>query len=327
MFKARFLLQAVVLALFLGACTAGGTAPSPSTSTPAPSATPLSPTPTLPPTPIAVQDGSGQTVRLTHPATRIVSLAPSNTEILFAIGAGSQMVGRDEFSDYPTEAKSLPSISTSMGTLNTEALVALQPDLVLAAPILAPEQIQTLRNLGLTVFLVPNPTDFDGLYQNLANVGALTGRGDEAQALVSRSRQRVAAVEQVISKATSKPKVFYELDGSDPGKPWTAGPGNFIDLIIRVAGGQNAAAGLQEAYAQISVEELLSQNPDVIILGDTAYGITVASVEARPGWNVMNAIKNNAVDPFDDNLASRPGPRLIDGLEAMAKLVHPELFK
>ena len=243
MFKARILLQAVILALFLGACTAGGPAPIPST--PAPSASPLSPAPTLSPTPIAVQDGSGQTIRLTHPATRIVSLAPSNTEILFAIGAGSQMVGRDQFSDYPTEAKSLPSISTSMGTLNTEAVVALQPDLVLAAPTLAPEQIQTLRNLGLTVFLVPNPTDFDGLYQNLANVGALTGRGAEAQLLVSRSRDRVAAVEQVISKATSKPKVFYELDGSDPGKPWTAGPGSFIDMLIRMAGGQNAAAGTQ----------------------------------------------------------------------------------
>lgn len=327
MFKARFLLQAVILALLLGACTAGGTAPLPSPPTSAPSASPLPPTPTLPPTPISVQDGSGQTVRLTHPATRIVSLAPSTTEILYAIGAGSQMVGRDQFSDYPAEAKSLPSISTSMGTLNTEAVVALQPDLVLAAPILAPEQIQTLRNLGLTVFLVPNPTDFEGLYQNLANVGALTGRGAEAQALASRSRERVAAVEQVISKATSKPKVFYELDGSDPAKPWTAGPGNFIDLLIRMAGGQNAAAGLKEAYAQISVEELVSQNPDVIILGDTAYGITVASVEARPGWNVMNAIKNNAVEPFDDNLASRYGPRLTDGLEAMAKQVHPELFR
>jgi len=327
MFKARYLLQAVILALFLGACTAAGTAPVLSAPTPAPSATPQSPTPTLAPTPIAIQDGSGQTVRLTRPATRIVSLAPSNTEILFAIGVGSQMVGRDQFSDYPVEAKSLPSISTSMGSLNTEAVVALQPDLVLAAPTLAPEQIQTLRNLGLTVFLVPNPTDFDGLYQNFANVGTITGRGAEAQALVSRSREQVAAVEQVIAKATSKPKVFYELDGSDPGKPWTAGPGNFIDLLIRTAGGQNAAAGLKESYAQISVEELVSQNPDVIILGDSAYGISVASVEARPGWNVMNAIKNNAVEAFDDNLASRPGPRLVDGLEAMANLVHPELFK
>ncbi|MGA2111780.1 MAG: cobalamin-binding protein [Anaerolineales bacterium] len=327
MCKVRFLLQAAVYAMLLVGCAAGGAAQAVPTETAAPSPSPAPPTATTLPTPIAVQDGSGQIVRLTGPATRIVSLTPSTTEILFAVGAGSQVVGRDQFSDYPSQVKSLPSISTSMGQLNTEEVVALKPDLVVSAPLFAPEQIQTLRNLGLTVFVVPNPTDFEGLYQDIENVGALTGRSSEAQALVNTSQGRVAAVEQVISKATTHPKVFYELDGSDPAKPYTAGPGSFIDLVIRMAGGQNAAAGLKVDYAQISLEELVSQNPDEIVLGDAAYGITVASVKARPGWGVMNAVKNNAVFPFDDNLVSRPGPRLVDGLEAMARLIHPELFK
>jgi iron complex transport system substrate-binding protein len=306
MSKLRFQILLSALALLFNGCRA------------APAATPAS---------IDVQDETGQIVRLAQPAKRIVSLAPSNTEILFALGAGGQIVGRDQFSDFPAQAKSLPSIATSMGNLNTEAVVALKPDLVLAAPTLAPEQIQTLRNLGLTAFMVPNPTDFDGLYQNLENVGELTGRRPEAQALVGKLRVRVATLEQTLSKATNKPKVFYELDGSDPSKPWTAGPGSFIDMMIQMAGGQNAASGLRTSWAQISLEELVSQNPDVIILGDAAYGITVASVKARPGWTMMNAIRSGAVYAIDDNTVSRPGPRLVDGLEAMARLIHPELFK
>lgn len=325
--KLRFLLQAAVLAAVLAGCTAAGTALPTATPTAPPSPSPAPPTATPPPTAIAAQDATSQTVRLSHPATRIVSLAPSITEILFAIGAGGQVVGRDQFSDYPAEVKSLPSISTSMGQLNTEEVVALKPDLVITAPLFAAEQIQTLRNLGLTVFVVPNPTDFEGLYTDIENVATLTGHSSQAQDLVGSSQERVAAVETAVSRATAKPKVFYELDGSDPAKPYTAGPGTFIDLVIRMAGGRNAAASLNVTYAQISLEELVSQNPDLIVLGDAAYGITVASVDARPGWSVMNAVRNGAVYPFDDNLVSRPGPRLVDGLEAMAKLIHPELFK
>jgi iron complex transport system substrate-binding protein len=271
-------------------------------------------------------DGAGQTIRLPGPAQRIISLAPSNTEIVFAVGAGAQMVGRDEFSDYPEAAKALPSIATGMGKLNTEAVVALQPDLVLAAEITPPDQVETLRGLGMTVFVVINPKDFEGLYSNVVAVGTLTGHAPEAQGLADELRDRVTAVGQTLTAATTTPRVFYELDGTDPTKPWTSGPGTFLDLLIRAAGGTNVGAVLASQFAQISSEELVRQDPQVMLLGDTAYGTTVEGVSARAGWESMAAIKLKAVYPFDDNLVSRPGPRMVDGLEQMARLIHPELF-
>ncbi len=313
----------LVMALVLGACAAPAATPA-ATQAPTHQSTAE---PTSPPAqPVEAVDGAGQTVRLPFPAQRVISLAPSNTEIVFALGAGKQMVGRDEFSDYPEAAKSLPSIATGMGKLNTEAVVALQPDLILAAEITAPDQVETLRGLGLTVFVVTNPDDFEGLYANIIAVGTLCGRGAQAVALTSELRDRVDAVGAKIATAASTPRVFYELDGTDPTKPWTSGPGTFLDLLIRAAGGSNAGSVLSSQFAQISSEELVRQDPQVILLGDTAYGTTVESVLARPGWDAMSAVRAGAVHPFDDNLVSRPGPRMVEGLELMAQLIHPELF-
>ena len=124
-----------------------------------------------------------------------------------------------------------------------------------------------------------------------------------------------------------RPTVYYELDGTDPSKPYTAGPGSFVDALIARAGGANIGATLSSQYAQISLEQLLVANPDLILLGDSAYGTTPESVKQRSGWGGLTAVKNGNIFPFDDNLVSRPGPRLVDGLEALAKLLHPDLFK
>ncbi len=288
---------------------------------------PPAPTATAAPEPIKLADGLGRSIELAAPAQRIISIAPSNTEILFALGAGSQVIGRDEVSDYPAEAKSVTSIGATFDKLNTEAIVALKPDLILAAEINSPEQVKALEDLKLTVYWLPNPKKFEDLYTNLKTVGQLTGRSAEAAKLIDSIKTRYEAVVQKVAQAPQKSKVFYELDGTDPTKPWTAGPGSFIDALLTLAGGVNVGAGLKSQYAQISSEELIAQNPDVILLGDAPYGITVKSVGQRAGWNVLNAVKNNAVYTFDDNLVSRPGPRLIDGLETLAKLLHPELFK
>ncbi len=189
-------------------------------------------------------DGLGREVKLNGPAQHIVSLAPSNTEILFAIGAGSQTVGRDEFSDYPEEAKALQSVGGSMGQYSTEAIVALKPDLVLAAEINAPELVKQLEDLGLTVYYLKNPTTLEEMYNNLGMVGQLTGH-DVAE-LVDSLKARVAAVDEKVSTSTDKPVVFYEIDATDAAKPYTYGPGTFGDLLIQRAGGANlsTAAGI-----------------------------------------------------------------------------------
>ena len=180
---------------------------------------------------VTVDDGLGRTVKLNGPARRIVSLAPSNTEILFAIGAGSQVVGRDDFSDYPNAVQSLPKVG---GTekYNNEQIVALKPDLVLAAEINTADQVKALESLGLTVYYLKNPATLEDLYGNLETVAKLTGHEADAATLIASLKARVAAVDGKIATVTSHPSVFYEIDATDPAKPYTAGPGTFIDLLI-----------------------------------------------------------------------------------------------
>lgn len=275
---------------------------------------------------LVLTDGLGRQVRITAPTQRIVSLAPSNTEILFALGAGDQVVGRDEFSNYPAEAVSIPSVGGSMGNYNFEQIAALKPDMVLASSLNTPEQVNALEQLGLTVYLLPNPNDLDGLYQNLATIGSLAGKESQADELVTSLKNRVEAVESAISAVGTKPVVFYELDGSDPAQPWTTGPGTFLANLIGMAGGINAGDDLGSDFAQISLESLLVKDPDLIILGDSNYGVDASQVAARQGWGGLSAVKDGSIVPFNDDLVSRPSPRLVDGLEILAQLIHPEAF-
>jgi iron complex transport system substrate-binding protein len=132
-------------------------------------------------------------------------------------------------------------------------------------------------------------------------------------------------VDAAVASQEYVPTVYYELDASDPANPYTAGPGTFVDLLISRAGGLNIASELEGQWVAISMEQLLVADPAVILLGDAAYGETPEKVAARPGWDALAAVRNGQVFAFDDNLVSRPGPRLVDGLEALAKLLHPEL--
>jgi iron complex transport system substrate-binding protein len=307
----------LVFPLFALALILAGCSP---TATPTPTAAP-----TLNPT-ITLTDGLDRTVTLSGPARRIVSLAPSNTEILYAIGAGAQLVGRDETSDYPIQAASLPTVGGYSG-FNTETIVALHPDLVLAAGINTPELVASLEKLGLTVYYLSNPTTLEEMYTNLETVAKLTGHATEAAVLVDSLKKRVAAVDARILPLNSRPMVYYEIDATDPTKPYTYGPGSFGDLLIQRAGGVNIGSSLSGQFAQMSLEQLVVANPSIIVLGDSNYGTTADSLKKRPGWEGLDAVKNGQVFPFDDNLVSRPGPRLVDGLEALAKLLHPDLFK
>jgi len=277
--------------------------------------------------PRVVIDDLQNSVNLPARVQSIVSLAPSNTEILFAVGCGDHLVARDEFSDFPPEALDLPTIGGSWNGYDEEAIVALQPDVVLASQLNTPEQVQSLQALGLTVYYLENPADLEELYDNLLKVAVICGTTSQAEELVDSLRERVTAVTIAIAPISYAPSVFYELDGSDPAKPWTTGPDTFIAYHIRQAGGFNVGDALSTDYAQISLEELLVQNPAIIVLGDSAYGVTPGQVAARPGWEGMSAVQNEMVFPFDDDLVSIPGPRLVDGLEELARLLHPGVFE
>lgn len=283
-----------------------------------------SPTATeVPAKPITITDGLGRNIELPGPAKKIVSLTPATTEILFAIGAGAQVIGRDTFSDYPAEAASVTDIGGSMGKYNTEAIVNLKPDLIIAGGINPPELVASLETLGLKVYFLANPTTLEELYASINTVGSLTGNESGAAEVVSAMDLKAKEVDAKLAGITDRPVVYYELDAT----PYTAGPGTFVDQLIARAGGVNFGAKLDSAWAQISLEQLLLADPAFIILGDSAYGETAATVSARPGWEALTAVKDQKIFPFDDNLVSRPGPRLVDGLEALARLIHPEAFK
>lgn len=286
--------------------------------------------PTQPPTqaPIVASDGLDRQIELAEPAQRIVSLAPAITETLFAVGAGSQVVGRDTFSNYPAEAASLPDIGGGFGELNTEVILSLKPDLVFASFLTPPEQIKALEDLGLEVFVVSNPAEFGELFQNIQTIANLTGHTEQASQLVTDLEGRLEKVTKTAAQATEHPLVFYEIDSTDPKAPWTPGPGSYIDQLITLAGGENLGSRLSSEWAQISLEELLAQDPAIILIGDADYaGVTPDQVRARAGWDSLSAVQNDRMYPINDDLVSRPGPRMIDGLEQLARLIHPELFQ
>lgn len=325
----RKTLLITLLITFMSACAPQATATSasvpthvPATEAPAteaPTSSPVSET-------LMFTDGLGREITLNGPAQRIVSLAPSNTEILFAIGAGAQVVGRDQLSDFPEDAKIATDIGPTFETLNTELIVSLKPDLVLAAEINTPEQVKQLENLGLTVYYLNNPLTLEEMYGNLEIVAQLSGHEEEAATLIESLKERVAVVDEKIAPISSRPGVFYELDATDPAKPFTAGKGTFITQLIERAGGHNIASDL-DGYPQMSLEQVVAADPAFIILGDARYGVTPESIAQRPGWENLSAVKNAKVLPFNDDLVSRPGPRLVDALEELAKLLRPELFQ
>lgn len=276
---------------------------------------------------IELTDGLGRTVSIKLPVESIISLAPSNTEILYAVGAGDLIIGRDTFSDYPEAVLEVTDIGGGWGDLDIETILTLEADLVLASGLTAPEQIQSLEDLGITVFAVPNPADLEGMFDNLRTVAMITGTEAETETLVADLAARVAVVEEKVAGIEERPSIFYELDATDPNAPWTAGPGTFMDAMITLAGGTNISAVLDGAWAQINIEELITQDPDIILLGTFLYGgVTPEDVAARAGWEGISAVLHGKVYTFDDNLVGRPGPRLVDGLEALAEFLHPELF-
>lgn len=323
--KSKLLITTLLIIVLLAACApANTTTPESVELTEAPTAAPVVPENVS----VTVTDQRGKEFQFEQPVQRIVSLAPSNTEILFAVGAGNQVVGRDTFSDYPAEAANVADIGGGFGALDTETILASTPDLVLAADLTPAEQIQALEDLGLNVFVLGNPTDLPGMYQNLRTIATMTGHGEETETLIASLEERVAVVEEKLAGVTERPLVLYELDGTDPNAPWVPGPGTFVDTLLTLAGGNSMSASLDGAWVQVSLETIIEMDPEIILLGDALWGgVTPEMVAARGGWDALTAVQEGKVYPFDDNLVSRPGPRMVDGLEALAKFLHPDLFE
>jgi iron complex transport system substrate-binding protein len=319
----------VVLLLMVSACSGSAASPSPSASaiaaaTPssAPTASPTaspSPTPSFPAT---LTDDEGAAVAIAKAPQKIVSLTPASTEILFALGAGSRVVATTDFDDYPPAAVALPHVA-SYTAVDVEKIVGLGADLVVAGgnAFNPPEAITRLRGLGIPVLVVYGP-DVAGVLKDITLIGTAVGLSDAAAAMTATMQAGFDAV----SSATAglpKPRTFYELDTST-GPIYTVADASFTKEMITLAGGDPITTGSTTDFS-IPLEKLIKADPELILLGDAAYGVTVAQVKGRSGWMVMTAVKNGAIRPVDDVIITRPGPRLVEGLRALAVAIHPEL--
>ena len=269
--------------------------------------------------PLTLTDGKGRSVTLPAAPQRIASLSPAATEILFAVGAGDQVAAVDKFSDFPPEAKTLPQLDAFQPSV--EAIAGAQPDLVLV--FFDPSNlVDGLARAGVTVFFLETPTSVDGVLKQIRLLGEATGHPLEAEELVGEMQGRIGVIEERLADVQQGPRLFHEVDN----QLYTASPNSFAGGLYTILKAQNIAAGVTEAYPQLSQEAIIQQDPEVIILADVVAGESPETVKARPGWGGISAVKNNRIYAIDPDIVSRPGPRLVDALETLAKLLYPERF-
>jgi iron complex transport system substrate-binding protein len=277
-------------------------------------------------------DDTGYKTSLTAYPEKIVSVAPSCTEIIFAIDAGDKVVGVTDYCDYPYDFSAWVAAGnmTSIGGFenpNMEVITALDPDLILASGGVQVESVETLRARGYKV-LVLDPTSVDGILDNIELMGNATGNSDEAAALINDITSRINTVGETVANA-AKPKVYYEVY-YEITSSWTIGAKAWQSELIEKAGGTNIFGDQQMDYYQYQVEALIYRNPDVIVLPAEGMGTgeleELDAVKARPGWDTTNAVQNDRIYQIDSNIIERSGPRIAEVTEQLAEFFHPELF-
>ncbi len=269
---------------------------------------------------IEIVDDLRRTVTFDQSPKRIVSLAPSVTEMLFAVGAGDDLVGVTSYCDHPQEVKLKTRIG-GMTNPNYEKIVELKPDLIIVTVEgNTKEDFNKLEQLGMKIF-VTNPRNFSGINRSILDIGKITGYERNARELVSQLRAREANVRRSV-EALSKPKVLV-LVSLNP--LMTAGGNTFVNEMVTTAGGINITGTEPISYPQFSREEILRRNPEVILAPSDLVSSVENIINAYPEWKMLRAVKDRRVFLIDANLMQRPGPRFVDGLEEIAKAIHREI--
>jgi iron complex transport system substrate-binding protein len=274
-----------------------------------------------------IVDDFGRRVTVPREPQRIVSLAPSTTEILFAIGAGDKLVGRTDSCNYPDEVKNIPSVGGFFYGISVETIMGLEPDLVFAY--LGQEAVVAkLEEMGYPV-IVRNPESIEAVLKDIRLVGYIMNKTAEAEQVVAEMEAVMNAVDANISKLNMSafPRVYLELWGEEDSF-MSACQGTFDNDLIFRAGGKNIAANAYSPYGYPTLDEefILAQDPEVIITTDMNTA-TVDDIKNREGWEDVSAIKNDRVYFILGDLLNRPGPRIVEGLQILAELLHPELFQ
>jgi iron complex transport system substrate-binding protein len=266
-----------------------------------------------------VVDDLGREVRLAERPARIVSLSPNLTEIVFALGAGDRLVANTSFCDYPPEAAAKPHVGDTQRP-DVERIVALKPDLVLISTASQLQSVtERLTDLGIPVF-VSNPRDLDDVFTSLERLGEVVGDAEAGRALSASLRARTEAVSRAVA-GRPQPKVFF-IVGDEP--LFTAGKDTFVDDLIRRAGGVSISSDEATEWPQFSPEAVIARTPDVVVVPSASHGIADAGGGVPDALRETPAVRNGRVARIDADLLMRPGPRLVDGLEALAEALHPE---
>ena len=314
--KIGLLLMAAVL--FTGVLTACS-----STSTTTSTTTAATPTPT--PSSFTITDSLGRaiTIKNNHPQ-KIISLAPSNTEILYALGLEDRIAAVTQYSNYPPEAENKTSVG-AYDNPNIEDIVALEPDLILATDAQSVDIYEQLESRGLTVVAII-PHDMDEVLTTITLIGKITGQDKEAASLVADMQKRIDAITEKTKQLTAaeKPRVFYCI-WNDP--IWTTGAGTFEDALIELAGGVNIAHELS-GYVGMSLEAVVDANPQVMIAGvgmGTGEDLPLQFLQTESRFESSDARQNNRVYGVNMDIVARPGPRIVAALEEFFRVIHPEL--
>ena len=278
--------------------------------------------------PLTLTDARGKQLTITQRPTRIISLAPSVTETLFAVGAGSRVIADTTYCNYPSAAKALPKIGEYVNP-DVEKIVAMKPDLVVGAKGNALDALDHLAQLGIPVLTI-DPQSLEDVEGTLRLIGRATGNATAAATLAAQCAQRREALARRLAQPgmAARPRTLLLFS---PDSLYSAGPGSHLDEMIRLAGGVNVAAHSKTAWPELSMESVVRANPEIILFlsgHGTLHPLTTAGALARlrteRNWSEITAVQQGRVVVLDDDALTLPGPRLIDGLEAMTAAIHPE---
>ncbi|OAB48332.1 ABC transporter substrate-binding protein [Paenibacillus antarcticus] len=276
--------------------------------------------------PLTVKDATGEEITFKEAPKKIISISPAETESLFALGLDEQIVGVSDYDDYPAAVTTKPKMG-GLYNPNEEAMIAAQPDLVVTGISMSVEAAKHLRDLGITIYKT-DPKTVDDVISNIEVFGQITDHQAEAKTVVDKIKHDRDEVTEAVKSLTpeQKKKVYIEFS---PG--WTVGSGEYMNDLINLAGGVNVAADTV-GWNEISEEKIINDNPDVILFSKNVVDDKTKKkldeiIKARNGWDQITAIKNNTIYGLDDNLISRPGPRVTEGLKEIASAIYPELVK
>lgn len=268
--------------------------------------------------PITIVDDSGNEVILEEEPTKIASAAPSNTEIIYALGAENKLVGVTEHCNYPEAALDIEKIG-GYNTPNIEKLIELETDLLIAGYVT--DEVKTqLEESGIKVIMII-PSDLESVYKSIETIGKALNKEESAASLVDDMRYKQQDIVERVSNCDLK-RVFYEV-WHEP--LMSSGPGSFMDEMITLVKGKNIAGDAESAYAEYSLEKLIEKDPQVYITADDGFK-TIEDVKAREGYENISAIKDDRIYFLNEDIITTPGPRIIEALESVARAVHPESF-